>query len=429
MEQNQSLTPTVKRPRPAPKRSRRRLIPLLVVPIVLLIVIASVAITVFRSGTMLVFVSGRNQPTRLAIGSTATATPLSPTTPYPTWTPVPPTATSVPPTATPIPPTATPIPRPPPPTPTPVTYYGASLNGMQVATGVSPNGAIAVNAPWPQASGNYCSLADVQAVINYYDWTTNQSLAFPHQQSQGPVTNSVLPGNPTLEQPGQLLYALDHSVAANFSPGPVIESTGFARRPFTLANISHDFGLDPRAIAAGIMYGTQGAVPYHMHIYHTGVNAAAFHIAFAVATYHHPVVVIVDHGEHAVIVAGVWSVGNPATNAHAQIQSFAIYDPWNQNWQEYLGGGYFERVPYATFAFQQPNDGTWIALPYASNDTLDPDPYMGKYQAGIDPYKGPTANPQAHFWLGNLVTIEPDNHFDQNPDNAYNELDELMGGP
>lgn len=334
---------------------------------------------------------------------------------HPTWT-APPAGTLPPATNTPGPAT--------------LQYYGASLEGMQAATGVTVANTVAANAPWPQASGNYCSLATTTGYVNFVDWANHQPLKFPTRASQGPATYSSTPADPTQEQAGQLLYDMDHALAANFAPGLKIVSSGRNRKPFTLANISHDSGLDPRSIAVAMAYETNNIHPYHQHIFHNGPAAAAQHIAIVTARYSEPVMLPMNRGEHSVLIAGVWSYGNPATDPNAIIDSFAVYSPWDQRWGYFLDGTYYERVPLDQFVNGASKDGaTWLSRPYAINGSYDPDPYMGPYQAGVDPFTGATANPQAHFWLGNIITIERDDHNDHNPDNAYDENDQLMTGP
>ncbi len=309
-------------------------------------------------------------------------------------------------------------------------YYGASLQGMQHATGVNTNNQVATNSPWPQASGNYCSLATTQGMINYIEWANNQTEKFLTRASEGPATYTSTPGDPNLQQAGQLLYDMDHTLAANLAPGLKVVSSGRNRKPFTLANISHDSGMDPRAVAVTVAYETNAIHPYHMHIFHNAPGDVAKHIAQVTAKYQEPLMLMMNRGEHSVLIAGVWAYGNPATDPQAIIDSFAVYSPWDQNWGYFLDGTYFERVPLDQFVGGTSRDGaTWLARPYASNNGYDPDPYMGPYQAGVDPYTGATANPTAHFWIGNIVTIERDDHNDNTPDNAYNENDQLMTGP
>lgn len=312
----------------------------------------------------------------------------------------------------------------------PVYYYGADLSKMKVATGVDSNNpnTIGSGLPWPQNAGNYCFLASSQGVINYTDILRGEGVQYPKASGQGPSS-----GDAANEVPGQILYDLDHYVIP--SGGPLsIRGSGTNRRPFTLANIAYDFGGDPRAIAAGVDYelttkGLSSDAQYHQHIYHNGTTAATYGIAKAVAAYNKPVIALVNHAEHAVIVAGVWATANPATNPNAQITALAVYNPWNQSWGTYLSKGYYTKVSYSAWTsgsgLPSPYGGTntWYRLPYESNGSIDPDPSIGIYQAGSG-----TANPTALHWIGNFVTVQYDGHA-TSADTAYNENDVAMTAP
>ena len=313
---------------------------------------------------------------------------------------------------------------------TPSYYYGADLSKMKLATGVdsaNPN-TISSGKPWPQNAGNYCFLATTQAAINFTDALRGVSTQYPTKNGQGPSS-----GSPSNAVAGQILYDMDHYMIP--AGGPLApQGSGANRRPFTLANIAYDFGGDPRAIAAGVNYelsakGLASDAQYHQHIYHNGTAAATFGIAKAVATYNKPVIVLVNHAEHAVIVAGVWANANPATNPNAQITALAVYNPWNQSWGTYLSKGYYAKVSYSSWTagsgLPSPFGGTntWYKLPYQSNGSLDPDPSIGIYQAGAG-----TANPTAHHWINNFVTVQFDGHA-TSADTAYNENDAVMTTP
>ena len=309
-------------------------------------------------------------------------------------------------------------------------YYGANMAALNTATGVNPStpNTIAANAPWPQNANNYCFIAATQAVVNYHDAINNAPLRYPTASGQGPAS-----GNPNDETAGQILYDMDKSLIP--SGGPLaVSGSGTSRRPFTLANIAYDFGGDPRAIAAGVDYeltqnGYSGAALYHQHIYHTTAATATMDIAKALATYKKPVVVIVNHAEHAIVVAGVWANANPATNSTAKISALAVYNPWNQSWGTYLSQGYYAKVSYTSWVsatnLPSPFGGTnsWYSVAYESNNGADPDPSMGIYQAGAG-----TANPTAHHWITNFVAIQYDNHA-TSADTAYNENDVAMTAP
>lgn len=325
-------------------------------------------------------------------------------------------------------------------------YYGADLSaggGMEKATGVSSSNRFTQpnNAPWPQRAGNYCFLAVAQALINYEYWKTNHSLIkYAHQSDQGPPppnpSQPWLNGTPTGEQSPQLLWYMDTYLKPTFGT-LTIKGSGQNRRPFTLANSSYDFGGDPRAQTVVVAALAPANHDYHQHIFHTGVTYATYKLAASVtATYSDggasPTIALVNQGKHAVVVAGVWSYGSVLQNSSNKIDSFAIYNPWNESWGSYINGAYYERVSYANWTQGQstkngpfgPGNAYWWKLPYSSNGGIDPDPSIGIYQAGSG-----TKNPSAHHWIGYYVIIQRDTHNDNNPDNCYNEKAQLMTGP
>jgi hypothetical protein len=305
------------------------------------------------------------------------------------------------------------------------TYYGTDLHKMALATGVNfeqPN-TIPQGAPWPQRTNNYCFLSVVQAMVNYADLKVGLPMRYPTQSSQGPASD-----DPADETHGQILYDMDHYLIPPDGPLKTI-GTGPNRRPYTLANIAYDFGGDPRAEATAVTYETPGNAFYHDHIYHNGPQAATLGIAQALARYGEPVIAAVNHAEHFVIVAGVWTTGNPLTDQNVQIRALAVYNPWDQSWGAYLSTGYYTRVSYndwinATNLPGSPQSvHSWFGQPYQSNGDLDPDPSISRYQAGPG-----TLNPNAQHWIGNYVTIERDDH-PVSANFSFDENDQMMLQP
>ncbi len=303
--------------------------------------------------------------------------------------------------------------------------YGADLRKMTVATGVdfAKPDTVDANGPWPQRTNNYCFLAVVQAMVNYADLDVGLFIHYPQQNDQGPAS-----GNPADEVKGQILYDMDNLMQP--PPGPLkIIHTGKNRRPYTLANIAYDFGGDPRSQAFATAYETPGGFSYHEHIYHNGAEAATFSIARALAVYSEPVVALVNHGQHSVIVAGVWAEGNPAVDGEVEIDSLAIYNPWDRRLGAYLSRSYYARVSYDDWIeatdLPSPYKGinSWFSRPYQINGKLDPDPSIGIYQAGPG-----TRNPDAHHWIGNYVVIQRDHHR-KSANFTYDENDKLMLAP
>jgi hypothetical protein len=236
---------------------------------------------------------------------------------------------------------------------------------------------------------------------------------------------------------------MDNYEVANFSPGPtyVPSKTSPTRRPFTLADSSHDFGGDPRAATYAIWDKTTSPRFYHNYIYHDGVSLATSGFAYALAAYHEPVMEFVDGAQHSIVVAGIWSYDNPITAFPAPVESLAIYNSWDQGWGGYLNGAYYSRVSYTDWSSRYYGIDFWWAHGYdwdlhnggysnAANGGADPDPYMGIYQAGTDPITGVvTSNPNSKHWVGNYVSIERDAHGDYTANYTYNENDVPMSTP
>lgn len=286
-------------------------------------------------------------------------------------------------------------------------YYGADLGtGMKIATGVDFNhrSTRPTNAPWPQAQKNYCFLASVQALTNYEDWRDGIAIRYPHQSDEGKILNDMN----------------NSSVVPNGGGGG-----------FTKANISADFGGDPRAQAWGAFEETPSYRYYHQYIYHNGVNGASFGLAKGVAATHRhggnsPEIAIVDRGLHSVIVAGVWSYGNPVSVSTATINSFAVYNSWDQqSWGSYINGAYYEQVSYTNWTQGQSTltagaggHAYWWKMPYGNNS--DPEPNVGMY-------KPTTAYP--HHWWTNYVAIQRDDDSSDNTEYAHDEHGSVMRHP
>jgi hypothetical protein len=305
------------------------------------------------------------------------------------------------------------------------TYYGADISangGMAVATGVQPTNTRPTNGPWPQYTRNYCFIAVVQAVANYGYWKQGKAISFPHQNNQGPLNDN--PNFETRTNPHQILYDMDHYMKPTFG---TIRTTGSgsSRRPFTLANSSRDFGGDPRAQAYAAWYETPNLYYYHQYIYHNGVGGATYGlakgVAFSFSDGPAPEIAIVNHGEHSVIIAGAWASANPSTNSAATIDSFAVYNPWDQlNFGSYLNGAYYARVSYADWI----TSSWWWGPTYSSNNGADPDPIIGIYQAGAG-----TSHPTAKHWIGNYVSIQRDNDATDNANYSIDENGKTMQNP
>jgi len=232
------------------------------------------------------------------------------------------------------------------------------------------------------------------------------------------------------EKPDQILWDMDHLMVPE--DGPLVQrGTGFKRRPFTLGNIAFDFGGDPRIQAFGTNFeAPPGEMKYHEHIYHTDAMTATSGMVKALARFSKPVLIMANHAEHTLLVAGFWATDNPLTNPDAQIRSLAVFNPWDSaQWGQYITTGSYQTVSLDDWLnathLPTPFGGvtSLLSLPYASNGGLDPDPSIGIYQAGPG-----TKNPNEHHWIGNFVIVQPDMH-PESANFSFDEDNELMLQP
>jgi hypothetical protein len=157
---------------------------------------------------------------------------------------------------------------------------------------------------------------------------------------------------------------------------------------------------------------------------------ATLDMARALALFDKPVLVMANHAEHILVVAGFWATGNPLTDPDAQIRSLAVFNPWDSTqWGQYVTTGFYQAVSLDDWLnatdLPSPFGGvtSLLSLPYASNGGLDPDPSIGIYQAGPG-----TRNPDKNHWIGNFVIVEPDTH-PESANFAFDENNKLMLQP
>jgi hypothetical protein len=307
-------------------------------------------------------------------------------------------------------------------------YYGADIStngGMAKATGVQPSTSSVppAGSPWPQNASNYCFLAAVQAIANYQWWVYSGSIPYPNQSSQGNSSGKVADAKSP-----QILWQMQQS---NFIPigGPANPYN------FTKSNSSGDYGGDPRTQVAGAFRLTPPLHYYHQYIYHQGngdtSNGATYGLAKGVAFSHSngpsPEIAIVDHGLHSVVVAGVWSYGNPSSISDAGLMAFAVYNPWNQNWNTYLSGSYYSQVSVSDWISSSPSDvsakshGVWWGKPYDSNSGSDPDPNIWIYKEPNSSYP--------HHWISYYVSIQRDDDASDSFEYCHDENGNVMNHP
>lgn len=320
--------------------------------------------------------------TPVAASATATDTPAATATDTPaaasTNTPTPATATA---TATPAP-TATPK-------PTPV-YTGTAptlldINAASTAVGVQQN-------------GNWCGIATIALIANYL------GIGVTQDQVAGMIT--------------------DPSSTSEWGMPPY--NAKLAYGPGVTADISRDFGTDPRSIAEGLTLAT--GWQYHAKVDTAGAWDATKHIVWDLMNTRQPISVFVDHGQHSVVVFGVSATKNPMTYP-SSITGIWVWDPGGgkyqvgiqpkqimeislstwlygiTSWTNFYGSDYF-KYPYAS--------NVWNGLPF------DPDPAVGPYTYISSKYN--------HLWIGHYVWVSAWGGAGLNADWELNQYGALIAG-
>ncbi|HEX8981663.1 MAG TPA: hypothetical protein VF792_02745 [Ktedonobacterales bacterium] len=308
------------------------------------------------------------------VAATATDTPAAATaTPAPAA-----TATSTPaPTATPVP-TATPGSL-----PTPTSTSNKVLDITQ-----------ALNATGQQSGGNWCGIATITLIANYVH------AASP--MSQNTFGYGILS---------------DSSATSEWGTPP---NNGYG--PGVTADISQDFGTDPRSLAYGLTAGT--GYRYHVVVDTGDAWDATIHIIRAMMESQQPISVFVDHGQHSIIVYGVDATGDPLANP-GSITAIHVWDPGTV-----AGGSAIQSTPQETVPLSRWLNGytdwggsDYLKFPYAGNQDgalqLDPDPSVGPYTFVPSLYN--------HLWIGHYVFVSPFGP-NANSDWAENQNGALIAG-
>lgn len=268
---------------------------------------------------------------------------------------------------------------------------------------------------WPQENGPYCALATASAVINYIDQEDHLPMRFTYQASQFAIATA----NQTSGE-SQWGYAT-----------PINSTAG-------ITNIAPDRGVDPRAAAyVQAHYAPSGTV-FHDYIYRWQFHSTqepTYHVQVLQATtalfrswlsYTEPMSVIINGGEHSVVVSGGWMGNDIRFNNPANLQGVIVRDP------EFAGTiSRFEVTPD-----QWLNHGTnfgagyytlWARYygvnPDGSINHDDPEPTVGIYRPnGSNPY----------HWYQGFTWIRRDNQTANglsNPDWAFTDSGVLLTAP
>jgi hypothetical protein len=287
-------------------------------------------------------------------------------------------------------------------------YWGADYNTMVTATN-----------DWPQANGNWCGVADVDA-IDRYDWLKTNGTD-PHPGQQG-IANLM-----------------------NNSSSPWGTAYSWFNPPAFSADIAADSGADPRAQAWAAYQVTPNNFYFHNYIYSpyqgSTNNSATYQVALDYGPsngVNNPVIVIIWGGRHSLVEDGVIASSDPSAGGET-IDAIDLWDSAYQgrnpdgtystgylfgyrnniislyDWENSTyghSGYYFWTYPY--------DAGTWgdvghsVGIPIDPNamnsstrNTGDPDPHTqsGSYYT-VNYFDG-TKNLYVH-WENSFVTIEQD---------------------
>jgi hypothetical protein len=261
-------------------------------------------------------------------------------------------------------PTATPTNTPAPtatPTATPASPYALDVSSAAAAAG------------WPQQYSNWCGVATIGLVANYLGSSISQSailgiLNDPNNQSQW-----------SYPAPGSAYWG-----------------------PYIPADISGDFGTDPRSLAKGMTVATGHL--YHVKVDVNGAWDTTVHIVHDMLTARQPISVFVDHGMHSVIVSGVEATGDPLSDPNS-ITAIHVWDPGGGVSSVGIQSTQHAVVPINTWLSGAIawSGSSYFKYPYAANiyqgKALDPDPAVGPYA-----YTAAAGN---HLWIGHNVYISP----------------------
>jgi hypothetical protein len=199
----------------------------------------------------------------------------------------------------------------------------------------------AVNAAgWPQHRSNWCGVASIAAVASFVN--------------RGSVSQDSVAG--FLNSPA--------AVSTWGTPPPLYGGAGFP------ANISQDTGTDPRAIARGLGEMTGGL--YHNIVDFADAWDATWHLAVDLRDYQQPITVIVDGGQHSVVVSKIFASGDPVADQNS-ITGIEVWDPGFNAFNAPIQAA--QKVIVSPWDWY--NDYVYWGSVY--NDYYDPDPSVGVY--------------------------------------------------
>lgn len=273
---------------------------------------------------------------------------------------------------------------------------------------------------WPQDNANGCGVENAIALVNYDDLNSgDQNFPLNNSGSQDQLESAN-------QTSGQSQWG--HAVPTNHWGG--------------ITNIAPDYGTDPRSIAYMMWQNSLNNRFFHDYIYRwqfahnprnpqpafsTQVQEATTGVARALEAWTEPVSVTVNGGLHSVVVSGLWSSNDPATNYPAAIQGLVYRDPEGDSvtsrveidYSTWLNGNFAS--PFGLYSLWS----LYYGDRYTVNDRLngfDPEPSVGSYVPNVNSYK--------EHWEGGFTWIQRDFNFHNGqylPDWSYSSpIDQQM---
>jgi hypothetical protein len=291
-------------------------------------------------------------------------------------------------------------------TPHAVSYYYGT-NGTKMAA--------AVQNIWPQQVGPYCAVATAMGVVNYIDEEDHVKLRFTSRNDQKTIATADQKSGAS-----QWGYAKPINVSAG------------------ITNIAPDRGIDPRS-AAYIQerYAPTGTI-FHNYIYRWQFHypqapkyrwqawQATTSLFRAWLSYAEPMSVIINGGEHSVLVSGGWTTAPADKYYPVNVTGVIIRDPEfagtvsrfevdNDAWTNHgtdFGAGYY--TLWSRFYGQNANHSV-------NHD--DPEPTVGIY--------APRAKTPDHWYQGFSWIRRDANSANglSNPDWAFTDLGKELTAP
>lgn len=187
------------------------------------------------------------------------------------------------------------------------------------------------------------------------------------------------------------------------------------------ADIARDFGTDPRSLAAGLSHEMN--TTYTTIIDRSGAGDATASLVRDLVQRSEPITAFVFHGQHSVVVYGVYATDNPVTDP-GSVTALDVWDPGSG--ADGIQNPQIQQVPIATWMNDTRYWGAAYAANYANGTALDPDPAVGPYT------NDPSQDLNGNTWIGSRAYIrraEPgDASYGYGPDWVFNQTGALLVG-